>query len=112
MEGSSALWETLRVRVSWRVNWTGMTLASGNGEFHFVNLTDNVYRVRVNSADYEEISLPVLLTAGVTEVTIDLQPRKSQSVTSAAEKWSTVFRPGVSIKNVVRCTRNAEESDE
>jgi len=64
---------------------TGMTLASGSGEFRFRNLREEIYKVRVKSVDFEEVSITVFLNAEVTRVTIDLQPRKSETIPSSSE---------------------------
>jgi len=56
-----------------------MALTSGMGEFTFRNLKENVYRIRVTARDYEEVSLPVMLTPETTRVTIELKLRKSET---------------------------------
>jgi tetratricopeptide (TPR) repeat protein len=63
----------------------GMTMASGNGEFHFSNLRQENYKIRVSSVDYEEVSMTVSINAELTRVTIDLKSRKSETVSSSAQ---------------------------
>jgi len=77
----------------------GMTMASGNGEFHFRNLRQENYRIRVNSVDYEAVSMTVNLNAEVTRVTIDLRSRKSETISSSAQ---TVLNLSTALESQTR----------
>jgi len=68
-----------KIQLEDQMGRSGTTLTSGEGEFIFQNLKDDVYRIRISSDIYEDVSLPVKLNPEITQVTIDLRLRKSET---------------------------------
>lgn len=67
-----------QVQLEDQLGGTGMVLSSGSGEFHFRNLSQDFYRIRVNNSGFEEVWMPVKLFSANTSIVIDMKPRKAQ----------------------------------
>jgi tetratricopeptide (TPR) repeat protein len=99
-----------RVELESMLGASQIVLADGNGDFYFLNLKDDSYRIRVSVRGYEDVVQFVKINAPRARVTIDLMRPSSEGTRNAGRVVNLGSTIEAQPKQAVELFRQASDN--